>query len=294
MQWKHPPAILRLSATAVLFSSRYLEHRLKQVKFESLPIAEPILKGIRDAGFEFCTPIQSKALPHSLKGKDIAGQAQTGTGKTAAFLIALFHRLVTTPPRKPERKGKEGPRALIIAPTRELARQIEKDALLLGSHCDQKVVCVYGGVDYEKQRNKIKAGVDILIATPGRLLDLREAVSVCIWAIKCKECRRWFFLCKGCFSGQRYCSDACRKVARRCQCREAQATYIAKRKGKLRRAAAAVAFRERERLGAVPRPVAAIRNRSTCRFVARSEAERFPCKTCCERCGRRGSVREWF
>ena len=143
---------------------------MKLLTFESLPIPEQVLKGISDAKFKTCTPIQSKSLPITLAKKDSAGQAQTGTGKTAAFLITLLTRLLeNTPP--PTSKGKEGPRALIIAPTRELARQIEKDAIVLGKHCSFRTVCVIGGVDYEKQKNHIKDGVDILIATPGRLID---------------------------------------------------------------------------------------------------------------------------
>ena len=143
---------------------------MELLNFESLPLPEQVLKGIRDANFETCTPIQSKSLPITLGKKDLAGQAQTGTGKTAAFLITLFTRLLENNP-PPVSKEKAGPRALIIAPTRELARQIEKDALLLGKHCDFRTVCVIGGVDYDKQRNQIKAGLDILIATPGRLID---------------------------------------------------------------------------------------------------------------------------
>ena len=150
--------------------STRLEHLLELLTFESLPLPEQVLKGIRDANFETCTPIQSKSLPITLGNKDLAGQAQTGTGKTAAFLITLFTRLLENN-TQPLPKGKVGPRALIIAPTRELARQIEKDALLLGKHCQFRTVCVIGGVDYEKQKNQIKAGVDILIATPGRLID---------------------------------------------------------------------------------------------------------------------------
>ena len=146
------------------------EHLLELLTFESLPIPEPVLKGIREAKFKTCTPIQSKSLPITLARKDLAGQAQTGTGKTAAFLITLLTRLLeNTPPLDPKRKS--GPRALIIAPTRELARQIEKDALLLGKYCSFRTVCVIGGVDYEKQKKQIKDGVDILIATPGRLID---------------------------------------------------------------------------------------------------------------------------
>jgi ATP-dependent RNA helicase RhlB len=143
---------------------------LELLNFESLPLPEPLLNGIRDAGFKTCTPIQSKSLPITLGRKDLAGQAQTGTGKTAAFLITLFTRLLENKP-DPAEKGKEGPRALVLAPTRELARQIEKDALLLGKHCGFKIACIIGGVDYEKQRNQIKDGVDVLIATPGRLID---------------------------------------------------------------------------------------------------------------------------
>jgi len=150
--------------------STRLEHLLELLTFESLPLPKQVLKGIRDANFETCTPIQSKSLPITLGNKDLAGQAQTGTGKTAAFLITLFTRLLENN-TQPLPKGKVGPRALIIAPTRELARQIEKDALLLGKHCQFRTVCVIGGVDYEKQKNQIKAGVDILIATPGRLID---------------------------------------------------------------------------------------------------------------------------
>ena len=142
---------------------------MDQIEFESLPIPEPVLKGIRDADFKYCTPIQGKTLPLSLTGKDVAGQAQTGTGKTAAFLITLFTRLLKNPKLKPS--GKVTPRALVIAPTRELARQIDIDAKILGGHCNFRTLCIYGGMDYDKQRNEIKAGVDILIVTPGRIID---------------------------------------------------------------------------------------------------------------------------
>ena len=100
----------------------------------------------------------------------MAGQAQTGTGKTAAFLISIFSRLLKNTPK--EKKSKTiAPRALVIAPTRELARQIYQDALLLGKHCGFKIVCIYGGIDYQKQKDQIAAGVDLLIVTPGRLID---------------------------------------------------------------------------------------------------------------------------
>ena len=119
--------------------SAHPEHLLELLTFESLPLPELVLKGIRDAKFVTCTPIQSKSLPITLGRKDLAGQAQTGTGKTAAFLITLLTRLLeNTPPLVP--KGKAGPRALIIAPTRELARQIEKDAHTFG----QALLVPYG------------------------------------------------------------------------------------------------------------------------------------------------------
>lgn len=129
------------------------------------------MQGIREAGFTHCTPIQAQTLPITLKDRDVAGQAQTGTGKTAAFLIATFSKLVGNEPAHPCKKGWIAPRALIIAPTRELARQIEIDALMLGKHCGLKIVCIYGGMDYEKQKQQIADGVDVLIVTPGRLID---------------------------------------------------------------------------------------------------------------------------
>jgi ATP-dependent RNA helicase RhlB len=137
------------------------------MKFTELPLLDPVLQGIADAGFTDCTPIQEKALPLALMGKDVAGQAQTGTGKTAAFLITLFTRLL-----KNARETKEkNPRALILAPTRELVVQIEKDAQLLGRHCGFTIQAIYGGVDYMLQRDALKEGVDIVIGTPGRLID---------------------------------------------------------------------------------------------------------------------------
>jgi ATP-dependent RNA helicase RhlB len=137
------------------------------MKFTELPLLEPVLQGINDAGFTDCTPIQEKVLPLALAGKDVAGQAQTGTGKTAAFLITLFTRLLNHPQEAP---GKN-PRALILAPTRELVVQIEKDAQLLGKHCGFTIQAIYGGVDYMLQRDALKEGVDIVIGTPGRLID---------------------------------------------------------------------------------------------------------------------------
>ncbi len=121
-------------------------------------------------GFTHCTPIQEQSLPLALQGRDVAGQAQTGTGKTAAFLIAMFSLLLRREARRPE-DGGSAPRCLIVAPTRELAVQIKDEALLLGRYCDMEIAAVYGGVDYEKQLNPVKSGIDVLVGTPGRLID---------------------------------------------------------------------------------------------------------------------------
>ncbi len=142
---------------------------LTDVSFTNLHLPDALARGIADAGFERCTPIQAQTLPRALAGFDVAGQAQTGTGKTAAFLVALYSRLLRNPP-SPDRKV-NAPRALIIAPTRELAVQIHRDAEIIGQYTDLKLGLAFGGVDYEKQRRELEAGVDILIGTPGRLID---------------------------------------------------------------------------------------------------------------------------
>jgi len=128
-----------------------------------------LLAGIRDAGFSNCTPIQAQTLPIALSGRDVAGQAQTGTGKTAAFLVALYQALLTRP--APPGSGRTSIRALIVAPTRELAVQIHHDAEILGRHTGFRQAVVFGGVDYDKQRRQLSEGVDVLIGTPGRLID---------------------------------------------------------------------------------------------------------------------------
>jgi ATP-dependent RNA helicase RhlB len=137
------------------------------MKFTELGLAEQVMRGIADAGFTDCTQIQEKTLPLALAGKDVAGQAQTGTGKTAAFLITLFTRLLS----RPKESRDNHPRALILAPTRELVVQIEKDARLLGGHTGFVIQAIYGGIDYQKQRNALREGADIVIGTPGRLID---------------------------------------------------------------------------------------------------------------------------
>ena len=144
------------------------ENHLSDLRFDSLPLHENVLAGIREAGFEFCTPIQASTLPIALKQQDVAGQAQTGTGKTAAFLIAAFERIVNKP--RPEGEARQ-PRIFALAPTRELAVQIANDAEVLGRHTGLTIGLAYGGTDYDKQRNILSAGVDILIGTPGRIID---------------------------------------------------------------------------------------------------------------------------
>jgi ATP-dependent RNA helicase RhlB len=144
------------------------ENHLSDLRFDSLDLHESILAGIRDSGFEFCTPIQANTLPIALKPSDVAGQAQTGTGKTAAFLIAAYQRLMTSDVDTGETRQ---PRVFILAPTRELAVQIANDAELLGKHTGLRIGLAYGGTDYDKQRKILQDGVDLLIGTPGRIID---------------------------------------------------------------------------------------------------------------------------
>jgi ATP-dependent RNA helicase RhlB len=142
---------------------------LSDQRFSDFDLPVEVQQGIETSGFEFCTPIQAATIPILLEGRDVAGQAQTGTGKTAAFLIATFTKLLHESAH-PKRKANQ-PRALILAPTRELAIQIHKDAVALNEACGFELGLVYGGVDYEKQRRRLREGVDILIGTPGRLID---------------------------------------------------------------------------------------------------------------------------
>ncbi len=142
---------------------------MSPLEFTSLELPGPVRRGIQDAGFVATTAIQEAALPLALRGKDVAGQSQTGTGKTAAFLIAAFTRCLTHP--APAGSGVTSPRVLIIAPTRELVVQIEADARLLGAHTGLQILSVYGGIDYNKQRDALRDGCDILVGTPGRLID---------------------------------------------------------------------------------------------------------------------------
>lgn len=148
-----------------------MENRhLTNVRFDSLGLTESLLESLEDVGFTYCTPIQAAILPFALKGIDVAGQAQTGTGKSAAFLLATLHYLMETPVEE----DKTGPWAIILAPTRELALQIYKDAMLLSKYTGLICTAVYGGTGYESQRRKLQSGVDIVIGTPGRIIDYHK------------------------------------------------------------------------------------------------------------------------
>ena len=141
------------------------DEALTDLAFSDLGLADPLLKGVQQMGFTHCTPIQADALPLALEGRDVAGQGRTGTGKTAAFLLATMQRLLADGGQQ-RHLG-----ALILAPTRELAIQIHKDAVVIGKETGLRLGLAYGGVDYEKQRKQIQDGVDILIGTPGRIID---------------------------------------------------------------------------------------------------------------------------
>lgn len=140
-----------------------------QVKFSELALPEPLIQATKAADFEYCTPVQGLTLPHIIDGKDVAAQAQTGTGKTAAFLLGAMTVLLNREDKDNRRQNQ--PRMVVIAPTRELAIQIGRDAETLGQFAGFSIRVVYGGADYEKQRRALTDGVDILIGTPGRLID---------------------------------------------------------------------------------------------------------------------------
>ena len=148
-----------------------------QDRFHDFALPLPMMRAIQELDYEYCTPIQSQVLPLSLADYDITGQAQTGTGKTAAFLITLLTRFWESPRTEAPETGK--PRALILAPTRELALQIESDSNDLSKYMDESTLCVVGGIDFKKQRDKLLSKpVDILIATPGRLIDFIDRKDI--------------------------------------------------------------------------------------------------------------------
>jgi len=142
---------------------------LESATFEQLGLSEELMKAVRDAGYTTPTPIQAQAIPLVLKGRDVMGLAQTGTGKTAAFTLPIVDRLLGGPQRT---------RALVLTPTRELCVQVEESVKKYAMHAPISVVSVYGGVPLDPQEKKLRAGVDIVVATPGRLIDHLERQNV--------------------------------------------------------------------------------------------------------------------
>lgn len=138
------------------------------MKFSELSLHEDVLKGLTEANYIDCQPIQEATIATALTGKDICAQAQTGSGKTAAFLVPIFQRFLSGELATPDK-------ALVIAPTRELALQIEEEAILLGRHLSVTVGCFYGGVGYDKQEKMLKSNVNIVVGTPGRIIDHMQA-----------------------------------------------------------------------------------------------------------------------
>ena len=142
---------------------------ITETRFDQFDLDPRIIQGLNDTGFEFCTPIQAESIPVAITGQDVAGEAQTGTGKTAAFMVACFDYLLKHPAS--DTRNIKQIRALILAPTRELAIQIHKDALCIGKYAGLKLGLAYGGTGYDSQRQQLEDGVDILIGTPGRIID---------------------------------------------------------------------------------------------------------------------------
>jgi len=140
------------------------------LKFNDFNLSESLLAGLRDVNFQEPTPIQEQSIPVVLEGKDLIATAQTGTGKTGAFVIPLMEKIL-----KSER---EGVKALILTPTRELATQIDQEIFAIGYHADISSATVIGGSDFSQQAKAIKAGVDIIIATPGRLMDQKKVIGI--------------------------------------------------------------------------------------------------------------------
>ena len=154
-----------------------VEEKEGELRFHDLDLPEPIMRAIYDLGFKYCTPIQAGILPKAFTGADVTGKAQTGTGKSAAFLLTILRHFQKNPDTVERKAGR--PRALILAPTRELVIQIEKDARDLAKHMKCSIVGVYGGMDFEKQRKKLAGkDIDIIAATPGRLIDFMNRKNI--------------------------------------------------------------------------------------------------------------------
>ena len=148
------------------------------VSFAELDLAPEVLHAVRDAGYTHPTPIQQQAIPLALAGRDLIGLAQTGTGKTAGFTLPIVHNLITTPLVGDDGQPLHRVRVLILTPTRELAAQVEESFRKYGKHTELRVVPVYGGVGLEPQSKALRRGVDVVVATPGRLLDHMERGNV--------------------------------------------------------------------------------------------------------------------
>jgi len=141
-----------------------------QTRFHDFDLPDALMHAVNDLGFRYCTPIQAEILPSTLAGRDAFGRAQTGTGKTAAFLISIITHLVNNPMAGKRKPGT--PRVLIIAPTRELVMQVTEEAQQLARHCDLNIIAIFGGMDFKKQQKELTSQpADIIVATPGRLLD---------------------------------------------------------------------------------------------------------------------------
>ena len=180
---EHSPSLSSPSQKSVDVRSQWDLSRFQvppcegKTRFHDLDLPLEIMQGIFDLGFEYCTPIQSAILPQALTGVDATGRAQTGTGKSAAFLITMLTRFKRNPLKSRRRPGT--PRALILVPTRELALQVKKDADLLAKYTKSRVLAVFGGMDYQKQKQMLAEKVfDIVVATPGRLLDFKRQGDV--------------------------------------------------------------------------------------------------------------------
>lgn len=155
-----------------------------KTRFHDFDLPEQLMHAIADLGFSYCSPIQAQSLPYTLCGGDIVGKAQTGTGKTAAFLISVINDLLKNPPEHERYAGEA--RAIVLAPTRELAIQIGKDAEALCKYSDLSVQVLVGGMDYQKQKNHLHSKlVDILVVTPGRLIDFLESRDVHLDEVEC-------------------------------------------------------------------------------------------------------------
>jgi len=154
-----------------------------KTRFHDFNLPNPLLHAISDLGFEYCTPIQAKILPSTLSGKDASGRAQTGTGKTAVFLITVITRMLNNPIQDKRKPGT--PRILVLAPTRELVLQISEEARHLSKYTDLQTISVFGGMDYKKQIKQLSADpVDIVVATPGRLLDFQRRRDITLKKIE--------------------------------------------------------------------------------------------------------------